>query len=134
MHFYLIFEQTIPKRHHPPLSAEIPGKSNDVYTSMSSLMPFPISSLKIGTRLGIKCGWEDGLTPEIRIFPSRGRFALQEGSGYLKVIESDRLDRYTDLLLGEAVSDNVITLPGFRHTHDVWARFTGDGSGHPSRP
>jgi hypothetical protein len=135
VHFYLIFEQTNPTRHHPPLSAEIPGKSNE--RLHFDVFPHAVPDLIAedwDEALGIKCGWEDGLTPEIRIFPSRGRFALQEGSGYLKVIESDRLDRYTDLLLGEAVSDNVITLPGFRHTHDVWARFTGDGSGHPSRP
>jgi hypothetical protein len=138
--FYLLFARTGSGRRQPPLSAEIERLSTG--RLRFRVFPHPVPDLVVedwDEALGIRCYWGDGASPQMRVVPSKGELAVQERDGSVRVVESDRLDRYTDVLLGESVSDAVVTEPGFRHTYDVWSAYLpADGvpptAPGPSRP
>ncbi len=121
--FYLLFEATGTGRQ-PPKSREIGPKSTA--RLRFRVFPRPVPDLVVedwNEALGVKCLWRDGSKPGLEVVPSKGIMAVQERDGRLHVLEADRLDRETDVLLGEAVSEAVVTEPGFQHTHDVWPEY-----------
>jgi hypothetical protein len=124
VHFYLIFEEGTPARRQPPLSAEIPGKSNHQvkFVVIPHSVPDLISE-DWDEALGIKCGWKDGSIPQVYVVPSKGIVAIQRTDGGLRLVESNRLDRYTDILLSEAVSDCVVTHPEYTFSEDIWPKY-----------
>lgn len=132
--FYLLFEATSTARRQPPKSRDIGPKSNT--RLQFRVFPRPVPDLVVedwDEALGVKCLWRDGTTPALEVIPSKGVLAIQERDGRLHIIEADRLDRETDLLLGEAVSEAVVTEPGFEHTHDVWPAYLPE-DGTPPTP
>lgn len=133
--FYLLFAETIPRRSQPPKSREIEPKSTHGLTFR--VYPHCVPDLIVedwDAALGIKCLWRDGSKPGLEVVPSKGSMAVQEHDGRLHVIEADRLDRETDMLLGEAVSDAVRTEPGFHHTKDVWPAYLPKDGTPPNGP
>jgi hypothetical protein len=124
VHFFLVFVKKRPQDRWPSLSGEIEPMSAPGITFR--LHPFSVPHLLVedwNEALGIRTRWVDGHVPRIEFVPSNGRMALREYDGSVRVFEAERLDRFTDALLGKSVSDGVVSAPGFRHVGDVWPNY-----------
>ena len=58
------------------------------------------------------------------VVPSKGRLIIQGYDGTLREYEADRLDQFTDQLLGREVSDAVVTDQSLTFARDVWQKYT----------
>ncbi len=47
------------------------------------------------------------------VTPAHGVMAIWKTDGGLRIVEAERLDRYTDALLGEVSSESLVTDPSF---------------------
>ena len=124
----------MPPRSRPRISASIPGKSNDRITFR--VVPHGVDDLICedwDEALGIQCGWRDGDIPSIEVTPARGVMALWKTDGGLRIVEAERLDRYTDALLGEASSESLVTDPSFSFSHHVWPTYLPGGAIQPDQ-
>lgn len=122
--FILFFESENGTKHCPPECVPIPKMSND----RLMFRVFACGTRSLITEdwdaaLGIKTQWRDGKTPEFIMLPSYGRVVVQDYSGKLCEYEADRLDQFTDILLGNEVSDAVVTDSTLAFQKDVWQKY-----------
>lgn len=122
--FILFFESKNGVKYCPPECVPIPKMGNHRLT----FRVFACGTRSLITEdwdlaLGIRTQWKDGKTPEIIILPSYGRVVVQNYSGMLVEYESDRLDQFTDILLGNEVSDAVVTDDSLLFHEDVFEKY-----------
>lgn len=133
--FILFFEFQDGSKRYPPKSFHIPKLSSSKLVFRVFACGTP--SLLVedwDEALGIKTVWRDGRTPEFVLVPSKGRLVIQDYDGILRQYEAERLDLFTDQILGQEASDAVITDQSLRFHHDVWQKYkTPDGNGGHAR-
>lgn len=124
--FILFFESQDGAKQCPPKSCRIPGMSTDnlVFRVFACGTPSLISE-DWDEALGIRTIWKDGEPPEVITVPSKGRLLIQDYDGTLREFVADRLDQFTDQILGKEASNAVVTDPSLTFDRDVWQNYIG---------
>lgn len=73
--------------------------------------------------IGLEVRWDGNNHATIKHCSTEGQLLLRREDRSVQLIESPELHHYIDVLLGDAVSEQVATDPFLQYQHDVWDRY-----------
>lgn len=73
--------------------------------------------------IGLSVEFGSGQKLVIKKCSTEGKFLFRDNQKRIQVIESPELNKYFDVRLGQAISDDILSDPMFEFREEVWKRY-----------
>lgn len=119
--FHLLYAQS----RYPQLCGQI-TKQNRLPTVEFNVELWPVEDLLVedwNEAIGLSVELGSGQQLVIKKCSTEGKFLYRDNQKRIQVIESPELNKYFDVRLGQAISDDILSDPMFVFREEVWKRY-----------